>query len=96
MQLPEDFVRGTRQLMGETRFNSYLEAFEKEAPVSIRLNVTKGRFVCDIPGDVTKEPSLCYKSFSIAGENDKAPSGVDGALLLGDVLFNTGGSCSRW
>ena len=60
MQLPEDFVRGTRQLMGETRFNSYLEAFEKEAPVSIRLNVTKGRFFCDIPGDVTKEPSLCY------------------------------------
>ena len=60
MQLPEDFVRGTRQLMGETRFNSYLEAFEKEAPVSIRLNVTKGRFFCDILGDVTKEPSLCY------------------------------------
>ena len=60
MQLPEDFVRGTRQLMGETRFNSYLEAFEKEAPVSIRLNVTKGRFFCDILGDVTKELSLCY------------------------------------
>ena len=60
MQLPEDFVRGTRQLMGETRFNSYLETFEKEAPVSIRLNVTKGRFFCDILGDVTKEPSLCY------------------------------------
>ena len=60
MQLPEDFVRVTRQLMGETRFNSYLEAFEKEAPVSIRLNVTKGRFFCDILGDVTKEPSLCY------------------------------------
>jgi len=37
-----------------------LEAFEKEAPVSIRLNVTKGRFFCDILGDVTKEPSLCY------------------------------------
>ena len=46
--------------MGETRFNSYLEAFEKEAPVSIRLHVTKGRFFCDILGDVTKEPSLCY------------------------------------
>ena len=60
MQLPEDFVRVTRQLMGETRFNSYLEAFEKEAPVSIRLNVTKGRFFCNILGDVTKEPSLCY------------------------------------
>ena len=47
MQLPEDFIRGTRQLMGEARFNSYLEAFHEEAPVSIRLNVTK-------------EPSLCY------------------------------------
>ena len=60
MQLPEDFIRETRQLMGEERFNSYLEAFEEEAPVSIRLNVTKGRFFCDILGDVTKEPSLCY------------------------------------
>ena len=38
MQLPEDFIRETRQLMGEERFNSYLEAFEEEAPVSIRLN----------------------------------------------------------
>ena len=27
--------------MGETRFNSYLEAFEKEAPVSIRMNLKK-------------------------------------------------------
>ena len=60
MQLPEDFVRETRQLMGEARFNSYLEAFHEEAPVSIRLNVTGGRFFCDIPGDVTKEPSPCY------------------------------------
>ena len=47
MQLPEDFVRETKQLMGEARFNSYLEAFHEEAPVSIRMNVTK-------------EPSLCY------------------------------------
>ena len=50
MQLPEDFVRETQQLMGEARFNSYLEAFHEEAPVSIRMNVTKS---------VTK-PSLCY------------------------------------
>ena len=65
MQLPEDFIRETRQLMGEERFNSYLEAFEEEAPVSIRLNVTKGRFFCDIPGDVTKEPSLCYTASDV-------------------------------
>ena len=38
MQLPEDFVRETRLLMGEARFSGYLEAFNEEAPVSIRLN----------------------------------------------------------
>ena len=65
MQLPEDFIREMRQLMGEERFNSYLEAFEEEAPVSIRLNVTKRRFFCDIPGDVTKEPSLCYTASDV-------------------------------
>ena len=41
MQLPEDFVRETQQLMGEERFNSYLEAFHEDAPVSIRLNPKK-------------------------------------------------------
>ena len=39
--LPEDFIRETKLLMGETRFNSYLEAFNEEAPVSIRLNPEK-------------------------------------------------------
>ena len=38
MQLPEDFVRETRLLLGDDRFNSYLKAFNEEAPVSIRLN----------------------------------------------------------
>ena len=42
MNLPEDFIRETRQLMGEERFNRYLGAFEEEAPVSIRLNLHKG------------------------------------------------------
>ena len=111
--------------MGEKRFNCFMEAFNEDAPVSIRLNprkvegdnhnsqfsilnsqfdkvpwcpegyylsgrpqftfdplfhagcyyvqeassmfithvlrsVTEGRFFCDITGDVTKEPSLCY------------------------------------
>ena len=36
--LPEEFILQTRQLMGEERFNCYLEAFEEEAPVSIRVN----------------------------------------------------------
>ena len=42
MNLPEDFIRETRQLMDEERFNRYLGAFEEEAPVSIRLNLHKG------------------------------------------------------
>ena len=35
--LPEEFILQTRQLMGEERFNRYLEAFEEEAPVSIQV-----------------------------------------------------------
>ena len=38
MQLPEDFIRETKQLMGVERFSRYMEAFDEEAPVSIRLN----------------------------------------------------------
>ena len=41
MQLPEDFIRSTREVMGEERFGRYLKAFEEEAPVSIRLNPRK-------------------------------------------------------
>ena len=41
MQLPEDFIRETRQLMGLERFSRYMEAFDEEAPVSIRLNPQK-------------------------------------------------------
>ena len=36
--LPEDFIRETKQLMGQERFSRYMEAFDEEAPVSIRLN----------------------------------------------------------
>ena len=41
MQLPADFIRETRQVMGEERFNRFMGAFEEEAPVSIRLNPLK-------------------------------------------------------
>lgn len=41
MQLPEDFVRETRRIMGDERFGCYLKAFEEEPPVSIRLNPRK-------------------------------------------------------
>ena len=38
IQLPEDFVRGTRLLMGEERFSRFMEAFNEDAPTSIRVN----------------------------------------------------------
>ena len=41
VKLPEEFVRETRQLMGDERFERYLKAFEEEPPVSIRLNPQK-------------------------------------------------------
>ena len=41
IQLPDDFIRETRLLMGEARFNSFMEAFDEEPPTSIRLNTKK-------------------------------------------------------
>ena len=40
-QLPEEFCTQTRQVMGEERFQRYLESFTQEPPVSIRLNPKK-------------------------------------------------------
>lgn len=41
MQLPEDFIWNTRETMGEERFQRYLESFDEDVPVSIRLNPLK-------------------------------------------------------
>ena len=41
MQLPDEFVRRTRALMGDERFERYLRSFDEEPPVSIRLNPLK-------------------------------------------------------
>ena len=41
MQLPEDFIRYTRAMMGEERFQRFLDSFSEEVPVSIRLNPMK-------------------------------------------------------
>ena len=40
-QLPAAFTEITRQLMGEERFERYLQSFEEEPPVSIRVNPRK-------------------------------------------------------
>ena len=40
-KLPVEFTTYTRQLMGDERFERYLQSFEEETPVSIRLNPKK-------------------------------------------------------
>ena len=41
MQLPEDFIRQTREVMGDERFERYIASFGDEPPVSIRINPLK-------------------------------------------------------
>lgn len=41
VQLPAVFTKKTRLLMGEERFERYLQSFEEEPPVSIRMNPEK-------------------------------------------------------
>ena len=43
MQLPQDFIRNTREVMGEERFQQYLKSFDEDVPVSIRLNPLKSQ-----------------------------------------------------
>ncbi len=38
IQLPAEFISLTKQVMGEQRFDRFLEAFNEEPPASIRLN----------------------------------------------------------
>jgi 16S rRNA C967 or C1407 C5-methylase (RsmB/RsmF family) len=41
MLLPDDFIRYTREVMGDERFQQYLKSFDEEVPISIRLNPAK-------------------------------------------------------
>ena len=85
MILPEDFIRETRAVMGEKRFNCFMEAFNEDAPVSIRLNPRK------VEGDNHNS------QFSILNSQfDKVPWCPEGYYLSGrpqftfDPLFHAG------
>jgi len=49
--LPADFTATTRQLMGNERFERYLQSFEEPAPVSIRLNPKRAEGMLPIDGE---------------------------------------------
>ena len=58
-KLPVEFTTYTRQLMGDERFERYLQSFEEEAPVSIRLNPRKP---AGIPVDA-EEVAWCRNAY---------------------------------
>ncbi len=62
VNLPEDFIRETRLVMGEERFDRYLEAFNEEAPVSIRINPRKVAF--HAPRDIVP---WCPEGYYLSG-----------------------------
>ena len=66
MQLPEDFIRETRQVMGEQRLNRFMEALNEESPVSIRLNP---RALGDSPRCALAEGDVpwCPEGFYLSG-----------------------------
>ena len=67
VQLPEEFIQQTQELMGEEHFARYLAAFDEEPPVSIRLNPQKVKCegwkvkggVWKVKGGGWKEDSTC-------------------------------------
>ena len=81
MQLPEDFIRETKQLMGAERFSRYMEAFDEEAPVSIRLNP-------QTLGDQTLgDGSSCLTRCAVSGNSQtekNRPRVFDGRLIIGN------------
>jgi len=58
MLLPEEFIKNTREIMGEERFQRYLKSFDEDTPVSIRLNPLKvegGEFLAKPSGEAEQK-----------------------------------------
>ncbi len=69
--LPEEFVHETRQVLGEERFERYLQSFEEEPPVSIRLNPRKLKgSVAD--GSPVGDSFPCPSRFTVA-DGERVP-----------------------
>ena len=102
MKLPEDFIRETRLLMGEDRFNRFLGAFDEEAPVSIRINPRYSRSEeCGVWSEKCSEAESAPESnlnphSSLLTPQIKVPWCPEGFYLSGrpqftfDPLFHAG------
>ena len=100
MNLPEDFIRETRLVMGENRFNRFIGAFDEEAPVSIRLNprrVEGGGWSENTPTAGISESTTAPNSMEEGNHNspfsilnsqfDKVPWCPEGFYLSGRPQF---------
>ena len=97
MTLPEDFIRETRLLMGDARFDRFIGAFDEEAPTSIRINRRKvdgGNHNSPLGSPLATEGT---QEFSILNSQfEKVPWCPEGFYLSGrpqftfDPLFHAG------
>ena len=66
VQLPEDFVRETWLVMGEERYNRFVEALNEEAPTSIRLNPQKVQ-ASQCPEHAEGQVPWCHEGYYLKG-----------------------------
>jgi 16S rRNA C967 or C1407 C5-methylase (RsmB/RsmF family) len=95
VHLPEDFIRETRQIMGEERFIRFMKAFDEDAPTSIRINPRFSRKEKCSAADSALESNLIpHSTFHIPQK--KVPWCAEGYYLSGrpqftfDPLFHAG------
>lgn len=79
MTLPEEFTAYTRQLMGEARFDQFMDALKLPAPVSIRINPFKTSSDT-APADMASEVPWCKGGFYL---NDRPAFTFDPLIHAG-------------
>lgn len=79
MTLPEEFTAYTRQLMGEARFDKFVDALKLPAPVSIRINPFKTSSDT-APADMASEVPWCKGGFYL---NDRPAFTFDPLIHVG-------------
>lgn len=62
MDLPLDFIQRMRDLLGESEWDKWVQAFEADAPASIRLNASKTRQL-SLSADVSEHVPWCEDGY---------------------------------
>ena len=70
VQLPDEFIQYTRELMGEERFERFSAALSEEAPVSIRLNPMKAKGKTIAPKWADGQVAWCEEGYYLKNRPD--------------------------